>query len=166
MKTYIANSAAYAAEVSKWTEKFEELMLESSNAPEAILAYYLPNQNSFVACPLGDQEFEKIGKAMRENEAMITAAEDSGLMAEAMEAFFYQVLDNSDSWHYMWEDVEIILANPRLSRYVRFEHKYIARKLLAANLLIDDNEDLWYSCAEKLGEQMRDRKLRGFACDD
>lgn len=166
MKTYIDNSAAYAAEVNKWTEKFEELMLESSNAPEAILAYYLPNQNSFVACPLDDLEFKQIGEVMRENEAMLTAAEDSGLMAEAMEAFFHQVLDNSDSWHYMWEDVEIILTNPRLSRYVRFEQKYIARKLLAANLLIDDNEDLWYSCAEKLGEQMRDRKLRGFACDD
>ena len=165
MTNYIDNSTAYTAVVSKWTEKFVELMLESSNAPEAILAYYLPHQNSFVSCPMGDLEFKEIGEAMRKNEAMLVAAEDSGLMAEAIEAYFYQALENSDSWHYLWDDIEYILSNPRLSRYVRFQHRYVAMKLLEANSLIDDNDTLWYPYAEKLEQKMQNRVLRGFCHD-
>lgn len=160
---YVENSTAYAAEVSKWTDKFVEFMLAYSNAPITILAYYLPHQYAFMSCPLGDDEFKRIGEAMRNNEAMFVAAENSGLMAEAMDAYFSLALDNPDNWHYLWEDINHIVNNQHLRRFVRFEPMYIAQKLLSANDVIDDNDDLWYSYAEQLDQKMCERSLRGFS---
>ena len=160
---YIDNSAAYAAEVEKWTEKFNKMMLEYSNAPEAILAYYLPEQYTCLSCPLGDQEFKQIGEAMRTNEAMLRAAEESGLLVEAVKNCFSKALDNYGSWSYLCDNLAYILDNPRLCCYVGFEDQFMARKLLAANALIEDDEDLWDLYYDKFHKQLVDRELRGYA---
>lgn len=160
---YFDNSAAYAAEVEKWTEKFNKLMMECNNAPEAILAYYLPGQNTCLSCPLGDEEFQQIGEDMRTNEAMLRAAEESGLLVDAIKNRFYRALDNQDNWRYLKDDVAYILDHPCMRRYIRFEDQFIARKLIAANALIEDDEDLWYLYADRLHKKLDDRELRGYA---
>ena len=160
---YFDNSAAYAAEVEKWTEKFNKLMMEYNNAPEAILAYYLPGQNTCLSCPLGDEEFQQIGEDMRTNEAMLRAAEESGLLVEAVKICFYKALDNYGSWSYLCDDLAYILDNPRLRCYVCFEDQFFARKLLAVNTLNEDDEDLWDQYYDTLQKKLVARELRGYA---
>ena len=162
MNRTINNNIEYMATVAEWTRKFTELMLQHNNAAAAILAYYLPNGYDFLTCPLGVVEFQKIGEAMRTNEAIFTAAEDSGLIAEAVPELFCKALDNYDSWCAMDDGISYMMTHPQLLRYVPFEYRYCAEKLLEANALLIDNEDLWNGYSDKLCSNLNERALTGY----
>lgn len=162
MERTINNNNEYSATIAEWISKFTNLMMQYNNAAEAILAYYLPGSLDFMTCPLGIEEFRLIGEEMRSNIAVFTAAEDSGLIADAIPRLFYKALDNYDNWCGMYVGVEYMLTHSLFSRYIPFEYRYCANKLLAANILLLDDEDLWDECINKLNSHLRDRVLAGY----
>lgn len=163
MNTYIDNSCEYAAQVDLWSKKLTELMLEHDNAAESVLAYYLPVHSEFLTCPLGVDEFKRIGEEMRENAAVFAAAENTGLIAKAVEKLFGFALDNHGSWCAMVKDVRYMLEHPQLGRYIHFEDRYLAERLLHADLAQGDDEDFWCDYYDIVMRKFKNRKLTGFA---
>lgn len=162
---YIENSHDYAAEVELWCENFSNLMKAEKYAAIAVVAYYLPHQCTMVGCPLGDPEYKKLGESMRDNPAMFAAAESTGLFAEGIDAFCYAALDNAGSWSYYAADIEYLLKNDELRKYVSFSDRYLAECLLSGGDMLreDKNEELWDCYAHAAIKKLDERKARGYA---
>lgn len=162
---YIDSNHSYIAEVELWCKKFNDLMKAEKHAAVALVAYMLPGQCTMVGCPLGDPEFKKLGEDVRTNPAMFAAAEKTGLLAEGIDAFFYAALDNAGSWNYYADDIEYLLKNDELRKYVSFSYRYIAECLIAGGAMLceEDNEDLWIRDARAAENKLDERKTRGYA---
>lgn len=161
----IENSYDYTREVENWTKKFNNLMRAELHAALAVVAYYLPHQCTMVGCPLGDPEYKELGEAMRVNPAMFAAAEATGLFAEGIDAFCYAALDNADSWNYYANDIEYLLKNDELRKYVSFSDRYLAECLIAGGAMLRDvdNEDLWLRYVQTVQKKLSERNRRGYA---
>ena len=159
------SSLEYTTEVGLWCDRFETLMMEEMYAPISIVAYMLPSQFTMVGCPLGDPEYRELGERMRDDPAMFAAAEKTGLLAEGIDKFFYAALDNAGSWAGYSADVQYVLINDALRKYVSFPDQYIAECLLAGGEMLceDENEDLWLEVARTADEKLSNRKTRGYA---
>ena len=162
---YIENSIDFTREVEAWTKKLNELMKAELNAALAVVAYYLPHQCTMVGCPLGDSEYKQLGEVMRTDPAMFAAAEVTGLLAEGIDAFCHAALDNVDNWDCYSDDIEYLLKNDELRKYVSFSDKYIAEILIAGGAMLRDvdNEDLWLRYVQAAQKKLRERARRGYA---
>ena len=163
MNTYFDNSCEYAAQVNLWSEKLTKLMKKYDNAAEAILAYYLPGHSEFLTCPLGVDEFKCNGEEMRENGAVFAAAERTGLIVKGVKILFDFALENYDSWCGMERDIRYMLEHPQLGCYVHFEDRYLAERLLRAELA-QEEEDSWCDYYDIVMQELNNRNQAGFAC--
>lgn len=165
MNIYIENSHDFAKEVETWSKKFNSLMKAELHAALGVVLYYLPHQCTMVGCPLGDPEYKKLGEAMRGNPAMFTAAEVTGLLAEGIYAFCNAALDNAGSWSYCFDDIEYLLQNDGLRKYVSFSDRYLAECLIAGGAMLCDpgNEDLWFRYATAAQKKLNERTKSGCA---
>ena len=162
MDVRVMSSVEYAMAVEKWSAVFTELMCGSNNAAVAVLAYYLPGNSDFMTCPLGVSKFKKLGTMMRDDEAMFAAAEDTGLLAEAVADLFRLALDNHGNWCAMDEDIKHMLENAQFRRYIPFKYRFCAEKIMAANELLCADEELWDKCSNELESKLSERKLIGY----
>ena len=156
-------SNAYIASIKRWVAKFQDLMSAEMYAPTAIVAYYLPSQHTMIGCPLGDNEYQKIGEQMRTDYAAFAAAEKTGLLAEGIDSIFGAALDNCDNWAYYAKDIKYILKCAELCKYVRFCDRYVAEVLLSGGALYCDDEELWQRCCSTAQRKLSARKARGYA---
>lgn len=165
MMKYIENSHEYAAEVAMWCERLNSLMKTELHAAFAVVAYFLPHQCTMGGCPLGDPEYKELGEGMRNDPAMFAAAEKTGLLAEGIDAFCYAALDNAGSWNYYADDVECLLKNDELRKYVSFSDRYLAEGLIAGGAMLceEENEDLWLHYVRVARKKLDERKTRGYA---
>lgn len=154
----IRSSIEYANKVAWWTTKFSKMMHSYANAPVAIIAYYLRGNSAVVACPNEMQEFRAYGEEMRTNSVMFAAAEDSGLLAEAIPALFRLALENHSNWCEMNKDISFFLEHPHLRRFVPFEYRIMAEAAKAANIALSEDDERWYDFVQaaktKLGTRM------------
>lgn len=159
----VDGSGTYIAEVQRWSNKFRDLMKTELYAPISIVAYYLPHQGTMIGCPLGDQEYQSLGERMRTDDAMFTAAERTGLIAEGIDAIFRAALDNCDNWAYYAKDVDFILKHTGLHKHVSFSDRCYAEALLAGGNLFCEDEDLWLRCCSTIQKKLSARQTRGYA---
>lgn len=152
----------YADEVAMWSNKFNDLMKHYWNAAAAIVKYYISDDGGIDTCPLGDAEFEGIGKELRSNPAAFTAAEKTGLIVTGVEKIFSSALDNCGNWSYNRPIIKHILKYDRLRKYVNFSKRYFAELLLSGGELLCDDEDLWENFSEYADGNLDDRQERGF----
>jgi hypothetical protein len=163
--SYVESNHDYSAEVDLWCKNFNNLMKAEKYAAIAVVAYYLPHQCTMVGCPLGDLEYKKIGESMRDNPAMFAAAERTGLLAEGIDAFCDAALDNAESWSCYADDIEYLLTNDELCKYVSFSDRYLAESFLAGgNMLREvENEDVWVRYSRAARKKLDERQTRGNA---
>ena len=162
MKVRIMSSIEYAMAVEKWSEVFTELMGGSNNAAVAVLAYYLPGKSDFMTCPLCVSAIKKLGTMMRDDEAMFAAAEDTGLLAEAVAELFRMALDNHGNWCALDEDIKYMLENAQFRRFIPFKYRFCAEKIMTENELLCKDEDLWDKFTNELERKLNERKLIGY----
>lgn len=165
MNFYVENSHDFAREVETWTEKWNNLMRAELHAALAVVAYYLPHQCTMVGCPLGDPEYKELGETMRVNPAMFAAAEATGLLAEGIDDFCHAALDSAESWNYYSDDIECLLKNDELRKYVSFSDRYLAECLIAGGAMLRDvdNEDMWLRYVQAAQKKLSERARRGYA---
>jgi hypothetical protein len=137
-------------------------MRSSNNAAVAVLAYYLPGNSDFMTCPLGVSELKKFGAMMRDDAAMFAAAEDTGLLAEAVAELFRLALDNHGNWCAMEKDIKHMLEHDQFSRYIPFKYRFCAERMMVANELLCADEELWDKCSNELESRLSARKLIGY----
>ena len=159
------NSNDFVAEVEMWCKKLNNLMRSELQAAVAVVAYYLPHQCTMVGCPLGDREYQELGETMRTNPALFAAAERTGLFAEGIHDFCYAALDNAGSWNYYADDIEYLLKNDELCKYISFPNRYLAECLIAGGVMLreEENEDLWLRYVRVAQKKLDERARRGYA---
>ena len=162
-QVYVDGSMSYISAIQRWSAKFRELMQSEKYAAISIVAYYLPSQCMMVGCPLGDDEYQRIGEQMRNDGAMFAAAEKTGLLAEGIDAIFAAALDNCDSWAYYANDIAFILKNSALHKYVSFSDRYLAECFLSGGKMLCEDEDLWLRYGKAAEKVLSQRKTRGYA---
>jgi len=158
MKKQINCSNDYAIVVESWVKRFSDLMRQHSDAATAILAYYLRGSSEIVVCPDGMDEFKLHGEAMRSNGVMFSAAEVTGLLAEAIPELFRMALKSHDNWCVMNKDILYLLQNQSLCRYIPFKYRFLAENVAAVNALVLDNKLLWESCVAEAKAKLVERK--------
>lgn len=149
-------------EVNTWSNRFYDLMKRYWNAAAAIVTYYISDDSEIDACPLGDTEFECLGKELRTNSAAFIAAEETGMVVAGVGAIFYSALDNCGSWSHNSSIIKDILNDDNLSKYVAFNDKYLAKALLSGGQLVCEDDDLWLQFYKYAAEKLEDREERGF----
>ena len=101
---------------------------------------------------------------MRSNPAMFAAAETTGLLATGIDAFFYAALENFDNWCYYYDDIQYILRNDALRKFVAFDDRSLAEFFLSTKISWDENdEDFWLRCYDLAVQKLNQRKTRGYA---
>lgn len=158
MKKQINCSNDYASVVTCWVKRFSDLMRQYSNAATAILVYYLRGRAELVVCPDGMDEFKLHGEAMRHNGVMFAAAEESGLLAEAVPELFRLALKNYDNWYVMNKDILYLLQHQSLCRYIPFEYRFLAENVAAVNALVLENKLFWETCVAEAKAKLVERK--------
>lgn len=152
---------------TRWVKYFETAMLEDLNAPASIISYYLENLtgiDSRVFCPLGYELYRKIGIAMREHDAILDAAIESGLMASAIPAYFYPALDVIENWTTELEGIKFLLNSKKLRQFIPFDDRFIAMKLLDAITVVNEDRDgpKWRSKLCELRDTLHSRAMLGY----
>lgn len=148
--------------VDWWCNKLGDLMRTNMDAAVAILGYSLPFPSNMLGCPLGDEEFKGLGAAISCDKNAFAAAEKTGLIAEGMDAIFFDALNNCGSWSYHHNNIKFILSHDELRKYVSFSDRYIAERLLEGGEILCENDDLWMCYVDVVHEELRKRKLRGY----
>lgn len=148
--------------IDQWCEILNDLMESEKSASVAIVGYSLPNASFVLGCPLGDPEFEKLGALVACDATVFAAAEKTGLLAEGIDAIFFDALNNCGSWSYHYDNVKHILSVPELRKYVSFSDRFVAERLMAAGEMLCENDDLWYSYSSTIHRKLMDRNSRGF----
>lgn len=161
MSRSINNNIDYVTEVAWWTTKFNELMQYYVNAPVAILAYYLRGNSKVVVCPCEVGEIKKYGEEMRNSSVMFAAAEDSGLLAEAIPELFRIALENYKNWREMCNDILFLLQHTHLRRYIPFEYRALAKSAKAANIALFEDEAHWSEFVENARAKLKMRARCG-----
>ena len=148
--------------VDQWCYKLNSLMQTEKYAAVAILEYSLPVHSLPLGCPLGDPEFEMLGSLLLRVPTLYEAAEKTGLIAEGINAIFFDALNNCGSWSYHYDNIKYILEHEKLRKYVSFSDRYIAEKLLGYGEDLCKKDNLWYSHIKELQEKLREREYRGY----
>ena len=117
-------------------------MKKDSSACASILAYYLDNINRYCAifCPLGYDVYEEIGHKMQEDESLLDAAIETGLMADAVRTYIGAVLDVYENWECGNKGLFYLMEHPKLRQFIPYYDRKMAEILRQA-----ENEDEWYS---------------------
>lgn len=152
----------YADEVAMWSNKFNDLMEHYWNAAAAIVTYYISDDGGIDTCPLGDTEFERLGKALRSNPVAFTAAEETGLIVEGVGGIFTSAIDNCSNWSCKRHLIKYILNDDKLSKHVGFYRKYLTKVLLSGGQLVCDDNDLWRQFFNYAIEKLSDREVEDF----
>lgn len=162
---YIESSDDFVAEVELWCKRLNTLMKAELHAAIAVVAYYLPHQCTMIGCPLGDPEYKELGESMRTNPALFAAAEKTGLFAEGIHDLCYAALDNAGNWDYYSDNVEYLLKNDTLCKYISFSDRYLAECLIAGGAMLHgvENEDLWLRYIRVAKKKLAERARRGYA---
>lgn len=159
MSRPIRSSIEYANKVAWWTTKFSKEMQSYANASVAIVAYYLRGNTAVVACPSEMEEFKAYGEEMRTNSVMFAAAEDSGLLAEAIPALFRLALENHNNWCQMSSDIAFLLQHPHLCRFVPYEYRVLADAAEAANAALSEDDERWYEFVQAAKSKLSARLI-------
>ena len=159
MKKQINCSNDYIIVVARWVKKFSDLMRSYSNAAVSVLAYYLRGSTELITCPNGMDAFKEHGEAMRNNGVMFAAAEDSGLLAEAVPEVFRLALENHNNWCVMNKDISFLLQHPHLRHYIPFEYRFLAEAVTAINDFMLADETIWEKCIAEAKGKLRERQL-------
>lgn len=157
MSRSIKNNLDYAADVAWWTTKFNELMHCYANAPVAVLVHYLRGTSKVVVCPHEVVKIKEYGEAMRNSSVMFAAAEDSGLLAEAIPELFRIALENYRNWRKMSKDIIFLLQHTHLHRYISFEYRALVKAAMAANIALFEDELHWSEFVENAREKLKKR---------
>lgn len=141
----------------EWHVKFQELMSDDIWAPGAILGYALTDKDAeCIMCPWGEPEYERIGKMLKDDDIMISAASQVGFLVTAIAQYLSSALDNFDNWVAMKPGVLYLMDNPVLRSFVPYEDRY------AVDWLKDiDDEDEWYENMELYCSERKDRCFKG-----
>ncbi len=148
--------------IDQWCYKLNSLMQAEANAAVAIFGYSLPHPANMLGCPLGDEEFEQIGALITCDCNALAAAEKTGLIAEGIDAIFFDALNNCGSWSYHYDNIKYILEHEKLRKYVSFSDRYIAEKLLGSGKELCKKDNLWHCYIKTLREKLRERESRGY----
>ena len=158
----IAEVVEFNDEIRLWETKFIDLMSHYWNASAAIVKYYVTDDYIIDTCPLGDAEYESLGKEMRTNPAAFIAAERSGLLADGVSSVFTSSMDTYDNWAYNAPVIKEILSNSDLSRYVSYTDRCFAEAYLSGGDLLREEDDLWYRFYSETQACLNSREERGF----
>lgn len=156
------SSAAYQEAVEMWTRKLENFMLADPNAPTSILSYFLCDSQRGMFCPLGYEEYEQIGHAMRFNGALIAAAEKSGFFASAVSHYVSAALSNYDCWLSLYDGVNEILNSDLLCKYLPFRKRVVVAYLSLKSSLPELDEDDWSYFYDKAQNTLFGDVLKGY----
>lgn len=142
-----------------WMFYLEDIMKKDSNACAPILSYYLDSVNDSynIFCPLGYDVYESIGHQMRENEALLEAAIQTGLMADAIHTYIGCVLDVYENWIYGYKGLFVLIEHPKLRQFVPYYDRKMAEILKQAQ-----DEDAWYSLYDKAKENVYIQSFFGY----
>ena len=127
--------------INPWVFCLEDTMKKDSSACASILAYYLDNINRYCAifCPLGYDVYEEIGHKMQEDESLLDAAIETGLMADAVRTYIGAVLDVYENWECGNKGLFYLMEHPKLRQFIPYYDRKMAEILRQAA-----NEDDWY----------------------
>lgn len=128
--------------INPWVFCLEDIMNKDSNACAPILEYYLDEITAFsgLFCPLGYDVYEEIGHKMQEDEMLLDAAIETGLMAQAIHIYVDAVLDVYENWELGFEGLFYLMEHPKLRQFIPYYDRKMAEILRQA-----ENEDEWYS---------------------
>lgn len=150
--------------VEKWEKLLEGAMKKDPNASVSILRYYIEaivGGEWSIFCPLGCDEYKEIGKAMSENDAAFEAAKDTGLLADACDVYITAALDNDCNWYCLRKGVALLLSDPKTRCFVTCRKRVAAEKMIAADAVLELNEELWDLLAGALYDDFGD-ELQGY----
>ena len=137
--------------INPWILYLENIMKKDSNACAPILSYYLDDVNDpyNLFCPLGYDVYESIGHQMRENDALLEAAIQTGLMADAIPTYIGCVLDVYENWTYGHKGLFALMEHPKLRQFIPYYGRKMAEILKQAQ-----DEEAWYSLYNKAKEDI------------
>ena len=156
------SAVAYRKAVKMWCKKLADIMSNDPIAPTSILTFFLCDSQQGMFCPLGCEEYEKIGDAMRLHGALFAAAEKSGLFASAIPTYVDAALDNYNSWCCLNEGVAEILASEALRKYLPFT-RTLAAALHSADSISTLDEDEWQYCRQKYAQSLFKEDPKGYS---
>lgn len=143
--------------IEGWHKKFQKLMSDDIWAPGAILGYALTDKDAeCIMCPWGEPEYERIGKMLKDDNIMISAASQVGFLVTAIAQYLSSALDNFDNWVAMKPGVLYLMDNPVLRSFVPYEDRYTVDWLKDI-----DDEDEWYKNMELYRGERSDRCFKG-----
>lgn len=142
----------------EWVHYFESIRKADPCASASIFAYYVEEINEhdcLIFCPLGYEQYQKVGEMMRNHDTVLDAALQSGLLAEAIPTYFGAALDNATNWSCMVRAIRFLVDSSTLRCLVPLKKRVMAEKLLArfgVGAIEDSDEDTWYQACSAIAD--------------
>ena len=146
--------------ITCWYNFFMTIIAEDASAAAAIVSYYLDNIEGYcrIFCPLGNDDYEFVGHAMRDNTEIFEAAVDTGLMCSGIQTILGAALDGWDNWDCSKAAILHIMEDPRLNGYIGIEDRFLIDHI--KNIV---DEDAWDEAYDHSVELLKSACRKGYA---